>query len=201
MSKRSRNYFKLVYTEYGYEIYAVENGKSTKLGKKAKIILYEVLRKFSYIKKSENTYIFTKYKLISLYYARALLNKKFKKVNRGRSKRVIAGFLACVTMLGAAIGIKSKELTSATGSSNIPSTSISAPVNPGGEEEEDDLVFVGNYDIADAEIDTDFMHFDETVLDEGFLPEDEYVEEEIVLEDGSTKREAIFKFVKFREYE
>ena len=53
---KQQSYIKLVCTDYGYEIYAINKGQKSKLSKRDRIIMTRVLKKFTSIKK-ENTYI------------------------------------------------------------------------------------------------------------------------------------------------
>lgn len=124
MSKR-KSYFKLVYNEYGYDIYAVEKGKISKLNNSSKMILYKLLRKFDYIKKDENTFIFPNFKLITLYFARECIKKRKKKVNRGKSKRVLAGILAGVILTGGVYILKAQDKEINYDDKALDNTSIS----------------------------------------------------------------------------
>ena len=87
---KNKSYIKLVLTDYGYEIYAINKGQKTKLSKQQKIIMTRVLKKFTPIKK-DNTYIYPNYKLITLNFLKEKLLSKHKKVNRNKSKNILPG--------------------------------------------------------------------------------------------------------------
>lgn len=87
---KDKSYIKLVRTEQGYEIYAINKGQKTKLSKQQKIIMTRVLKKFTPIKK-DNTYIYPNYKLITLNFLKEKLLSKHKKVNRNKSKNILPG--------------------------------------------------------------------------------------------------------------
>ena len=85
---KNNSYIKLVYTEQGYEIYAINKGNKIKLSKKDRIIMIRVLKKFKSIKK-ENNRIYPNYNLITLNFLKEKLLSKPKKVNRKKSKNLL----------------------------------------------------------------------------------------------------------------
>lgn len=97
---KDKSYIKLVHTEQGYEIYAINKGQKTKLSKQQKIIMTRVLKKFAPIKK-DNTYIYPNYKLITLNFLKEKLLSKHKKVNRNKSKNILPGvaFVASASLM------------------------------------------------------------------------------------------------------
>lgn len=105
-----KRYLILKFTDYGYEIYAITGTKKIKLNKKDKMIMYPLLSNYEYIIKNENTYIFPDYRLITLNFTKEKLKSKPKKVNRNKSKKIIAGILIILTLISGAMANKDIEV-------------------------------------------------------------------------------------------
>lgn len=111
---KQQSYIKLVCTDYGYEIYAINKGQKSKLSKRDRIIMTRVLKKFTSIKK-ENTYIYPNYNLITLNFLKEKLLFKPKKVNRNKSKNILpcvaffASLFLTATLFIAKFGTKGNE--------------------------------------------------------------------------------------------
>lgn len=98
----NKNYIILEENEHGYEIYVIEDGIKKRLKPQSKIIMHEVLKKFTPLRPNENTYVYFDYDLITQRFQKAKASLNRKKVNREKSQKIIAGFLIVTTILGSA---------------------------------------------------------------------------------------------------
>ena len=111
--ENNRKYVKVELTEYGYEIYAVNEGLTTKIAPKNKRIMKKVLDGHLSFRSGTNKIIYTDYDAIMEEYYQARENarlaeiKRVKKVNREKSKKIIAGILMVLTLTAGALGINS----------------------------------------------------------------------------------------------
>jgi len=96
---------KIENNDYGYEIYAVNDGKIIRFKQQEKIIMQNVIKNFRCIKKDDNTLIYPNYNLIMLYFQKEKLISKPKKVNRTKSRKIIAGILIGATIISGAYAI------------------------------------------------------------------------------------------------
>jgi len=100
----NKKYIKLEYNNYSYEIYVINKDKKIKLNKQNKIIMHKVLKKFPYKETVEGFLIYPNFKLITLYFSKEKLKYKHKKVNRKKSRKIIAGIaLASILITGITI--------------------------------------------------------------------------------------------------
>ena len=99
-------YIKVEITDYGYEIYEVNGEIIRRFKPQYKIIMRKVLKEFDCLKQPDNTLIYYDYDLIMVKYQKEKQLSQPKKVNRKKSKQIIAGFLIVATILGGIHTIK-----------------------------------------------------------------------------------------------
>lgn len=99
-------HIKVEFNDYGYEIYDVNEETTRQFKPQYKIIMRKVLREFDYIRQLDNTLIYPDYDLILQRFKKEILEGKKKKVNRKKSKQIIAGLLIIATILGGGHAIK-----------------------------------------------------------------------------------------------
>ncbi len=120
----NKKYIKLQYNDYGYEIYVISRNNKLRLNKKDKMIMHKILKKFRRIKADDHTFIYSNYRLITLYFIKEKLQSKPKKVNRHKSKQIISGILLVTTLIS---GIKNLEIKTTDEGNEKSSITIELP--------------------------------------------------------------------------
>ena len=98
-------YIKVKINDYGYEVYEVNGEKTRQFSPQEKIVIKEILRKFKYFNLGKNTLIFPNYDSIIQKFNQKKLITQHKKVNREKSKQIIAGVLIATSITGGIFAI------------------------------------------------------------------------------------------------
>lgn len=93
-------YIKVELNDHGYEIYEVNGEIIRRFKPQYKIIMRKVLKEFDCLKQPDNTLIYYDHDLIMVKYQKEKRLSQPKKVNRIKSKQIIAGFLILAAILG-----------------------------------------------------------------------------------------------------
>lgn len=105
-------------TDYGYEIYEVTGEEERRLNPKAKIIMHKILEDFLCHPIDKDTRVYYAYDLIMQEFKQAWELSRPKKVNRNKSKQIIAGFLILITLTGTIIALANGKNQDETSSLN-----------------------------------------------------------------------------------
>lgn len=155
----NKKFIKVECTDYGYDIYAINGNKVVKLGKRQKVMMHRIVRKFRCVKLDNNTFIYPNYNLITLTFMREKLRSNPPKVNRRKSIQIISSVLVVPAMLAVlAEGVKDM---------NKDSINLDVPTTPSSD------IIDENYDTnrGDQFVAGDQIFIDNITPDNDIIPE------------------------------
>ena len=171
---KSNSYIELKHTDYGYEIFVVNDDGRKKLGKKNKMIMRKVLYDFPCERISKDTLIYSNYNLITLYYTKEKIKLSSPKVNRTKSRKIIPSVVLAAALI---LGASSFNIMGAHASVTDNSITSNGGFQLNEIVEEPTIEKINNIQIGDEQVDIEFIDPD-TIFDVDIdSKEDNFVEE------------------------